>query len=148
VAGKGDHRPALEALASELGVGDAVDFLGFVTEGRKVDLFRRSWVHMLTSPKEGWGIANLEAAACGTANISSDAPGLRDSVVDGVTGLLVPHGDVERLSDAVARLLGDPELRDRMGREGRRFAAGFSWDGSARATEAFLQRLVTHSRER
>jgi glycosyltransferase involved in cell wall biosynthesis len=146
VAGKGDHGPTLERLARELGLGDAVDFLGFVSETQKLELFRRSWANVLTSPKEGWGIANLEAAACGTASVASDAPGLRDSVVDGTTGYLVPHGDVSRLAQRLAGLLQDPDQRDRLGRDARVFAERFSWDSSALATEAFLRRLVTDSR--
>lgn len=146
VGGKGDHEPALKALAAELGLGEAVRFLGFVTEGQKRELFQRSWVHVLASPKEGWGIASLEAAACGTATVASDAPGLRDSVVDGVTGFLVPHGDVPALAAGVGRILGDPELRDRLGRQARAFAEGFSWDVSAQSVEAFLNRVVRRSR--
>jgi glycosyltransferase involved in cell wall biosynthesis len=111
-----------------------------------VELLRRSWANVLTSPNEGWGIANLEAAACGTASVASDAPGLRDSVVDGTTGYLVPHGDVGRLAQRLAGLLQDPDQRDRLGRDARVFAERFSWDSSALATEAFLRRLVTDSR--
>ncbi|HSG08477.1 MAG TPA: glycosyltransferase family 4 protein [Longimicrobiales bacterium] len=145
IAGQGDHRATLERLSRELALGEAVEFLGFVSEVRKIDLFRRSWVHVLTSPKEGWGIANLEAAACGTATVASDAPGLRDSVVDGRTGHLVPHGDVGQLTERLAEFLQDPGKRDRMGAHARLFAERFSWEASALATERFLARLVTHS---
>ncbi len=146
VGGRGDHEPALRGLAEELRLGDAVRFLGFVSEEQKREMFQRAWVHALTSPKEGWGIANLEAAACGTATVASDAPGLRDSVLDGVTGLLVPHGDVAALTGALRRVLGDAELRDRLGRQARSFAEGFSWDASAAAMERFLDRVVRKSR--
>lgn len=145
VGGKGDHGPALQAMAGRLGIADTVDFLGFVSEERKRELFQRSWVHVLASPKEGWGIANMEAAACGTPTVASDAPGLRESVLDGETGFLVPHGDVEALAGVIRRVLDDPELRDRLGRQARRFAESFSWDASADAMEGFLRRVVrTH----
>jgi glycosyltransferase involved in cell wall biosynthesis len=146
VAGKGDHLPALRTLAGQLGVTAQVDFLGWVDDDRKVELFRRSWVHVLTSPNEGWGISNVEAAACGTATVSSDAPGLRESVIDGQTGFLVPHGDVEALAERIGALLADTSLRDRLGREARTFASRFSWQGSAEAMEAFLGRVVRESR--
>lgn len=142
VGGKGDHLRELRALAEELGIADRVDFLGFVSEERKLELFRRSWLHVLTSPKEGWGITNLEAAACGTPTVASDAPGLRDSVVDGRTGFLVPHGDVEALANRIGTLLADPAMRARMGREACAFAARFSWDASALAMESVLLRVV------
>jgi glycosyltransferase involved in cell wall biosynthesis len=138
IAGQGDARPELEKLVAELQVQDRCTFLGFVTDERKRELFRRSWVHVLASPKEGWGISNLEAAACGTATVASDSPGLRDSVRDGTTGFLVPHGDVPALADRIGSILRDSELRDRLGRQAREFAQYFSWERSAVATEEHL----------
>ncbi len=142
VAGTGDAAEPLRALVRELGVGDAVEFRGFVSEEEKRELFRRAWVHVLTSPKEGWGITNLEAAACGTPTIASDSPGLRDSVVDGETGFLVPHGDVARLADRIRLLIGDEALRERLGREARQFAQRFTWEGAATDTESFLTEVA------
>jgi len=142
VAGRGDREKALRALAGRLGLGESVRFLGFVSEERKRRLLRRAWIHVLTSTKEGWGITNLEAAACGTPTVASDTPGLRDSVRHGQTGLLVPHGDVEALARAVARLLDDGRERRRMGAEARRFAEGFSWERSAQRMEEFLRARV------
>ncbi|HEX5631663.1 MAG TPA: glycosyltransferase family 4 protein, partial [Gemmatimonadales bacterium] len=92
IAGGGDHRPALERLTRELGQAEAVRFLGFVSEAEKLQLFRSAWANLFPSPKEGWGITVVEAAACGTPSLASDSPGLRDSVRDGVTGYLVTHG--------------------------------------------------------
>ncbi len=141
IAGKGDDENRLRGIRSKLGLEDEVTFLGFVSEDEKLDLLRRSWVHVLTSPKEGWGITNVEAAACGTPTVASDSPGLRDSVQDGQTGLLVPHGDVAALADALRTLLTDRALRARMGRQARIFAEGLSWDASAaRVRELLLDR--------
>jgi glycosyltransferase involved in cell wall biosynthesis len=142
IAGEGDQRSALEARIRRLGLEDRVQMLGFLPEDAKVDLLRRAWVHVLTSPKEGWGISNIEAAACGTPSVASDAPGLRESVVDGRTGLLVPHGDVGALSDALGRLLSDHALREQMGQQAREFAETYSWQSSADAFEDYLRRLV------
>ena len=142
IAGRGDDQPRLAALRESLGLTEHVEFLGFVAEAEKRDLLRRSWIHVLTSIKEGWGISNLEAAACGTPTIASDVPGLRDSVVDGQTGFLVPHGDVETLSRRIEELLQDEEERTRLGRGARNFAEGFGWDVSARAMEHFLEEQV------
>ena len=138
VAGRGDDQPRLEALRESLGLTEHVDFLGFITEVEKRDLLRKSWIHLLTSANEGWGISNVEAAACGTPTIASDVPGLRDSVLDGETGFLVPHGDVEMLSRRIEELLEDEEKRKRLGVGARSFAEGFGWDASARAMEEFL----------
>jgi glycosyltransferase involved in cell wall biosynthesis len=142
IAGRGDDRPRLEALQKSLGLERHVEFLGFVSEVEKGELLRRCWINLLTSVKEGWGISNLEAAACGTPTIASDVPGLRDSVVDGRSGFLVPHGDVEILSRRIEELLEDDEKRAQMGQGARSFAEGFSWDASARAMEHFLAERV------
>ena len=144
VTGRGDDLPRLEALRETLGLEGQVEFLGFVSELEKRRLLRGSWIHLLTSIKEGWGIANLEAAACGTPTIASDVPGLRDSVVDGRTGFLVPHGDVEALARRIEELLGDEKQRARLGHGARSFAEAFGWDASARAMEQFLQVRVVN----
>ncbi len=147
IAGKGDHREALEKEAAHRGLdADAVQFLGFVSEERKVELLRRAWVHTLTSPKEGWGIANLEAAACGTPTVASDSPGLRDSVLHDRTGLLVPHGNVSALAEALERLLQNRPLRGRMGTEGRAFAEQHGWDRAAGRFGRSVERVVASSR--
>jgi glycosyltransferase involved in cell wall biosynthesis len=145
VGGVGDQLGVLRTLASQRGVAHRVSFLGFVTDEEKRRLLRDSWVHVLTSPKEGWGISNLEAAACGTPTVASDSPGLRESVIDGETGLLVPHGDVPALCEALGALLADADRRREMGRKARTFAEGFSWDASADAFEKTLRRVVAGS---
>lgn len=139
VAGTGDHEPALRAYAERLGLGNAVEFLGFVSEPRKVELLQRAWVHVFTSPKEGWGLTNLEAAACATPSVVSDSPGLRESVLDGRTGWRVPHGDVPALVAALTTALQDAPERARRGQAALEFAAGFTWDRTAREMERALQ---------
>jgi glycosyltransferase involved in cell wall biosynthesis len=145
IVGDGEESAALQAKARALGIEGRAHFLGFIDEERKLEVLRRSWVHVLTSPKEGWGISNLEAAACGTPSVASDSPGLRESVVDGATGLLVPHGDVPALTEALRRLLRDPDLHTRMSRQARAFARRFSWDATTDAVEAALIRVVAGS---
>ena len=142
IAGTGDDRPRLEALAASLDLGRRVRFLGFVSEAEKCALLRRAWIVSLTSPKEGWGITNLEAAACGTPVVASDSPGLRESVLDGRTGFLVKHGDVNALADACDRVIADPALVTRLGTAGRAFAESFTWESAADHTEAHLLQRV------
>ncbi len=142
ICGQGDDRARLEALAATLSLGDAVRFLGFVSEEEKRRLLRQAWAVVFPSPKEGWGITNVEAAACGTPALASDSPGLRESVRHGVTGYLVPHGDSRALADRILALAGDPALVERLGRAGRSFAEGLSWDAAARATVAHVQQSI------
>jgi glycosyltransferase involved in cell wall biosynthesis len=143
IAGTGDYRPRLESLVRELGIESRVRFLGFIPEDSKVTLLRRAWAATLASPKEGWGISNMEAAACGTPVIASDSPGIRESVVNGETGFLVPHGDTAAMAAAMGKLAGSRALVDEMGKAGRRFAEGFSWDRSANETISHLEEVMT-----
>lgn len=142
IAGTGDDRPRLEQLARSLDLGDRVRFLGFISEVEKLAVLRGAWALVFTSPKEGWGITNLEAAACGTPVLASDSPGLRDSVRHGETGYLVPHGDVSALAAAMRSLIDAPGLVASLGRQARAFAESLTWDRAARETEAHLM-LVT-----
>lgn len=139
IAGDGDQRSEIEARVRRLGLGDRVTLLGFISEDQKLQELRSAWIHVLTSVKEGWGISILEAAACGTASVASDSPGLRDAVVHGETGSLVTHGDVPALASALRSLLADPVSRDRMGRRARTLAEALSWDASADGVEAVLR---------
>jgi glycosyltransferase involved in cell wall biosynthesis len=142
IAGRGEWEPHLRRLAARLGIEDRVEFPGFVTEERKRELFRAARANVFVSPKEGWGITNLEAAACATPTVASDSPGLRESVVHGHTGLLVPHGDVGALAAALETLTTNRELAEDLGRHAREFAREFSWDAAAAATEAHLLEIV------
>jgi glycosyltransferase involved in cell wall biosynthesis len=142
VAGSGDHRPALERAARRAGVAAAVEFLGFVSEERKLELYRRSWAVVLPSLKEGWGITNLEAAGCGTPALAADNSALRESVRDGETGFLFPTGDARALAAAMDRLAGDAALRERLGRGARAFAESLSWERTAQETESHLMAVA------
>lgn len=146
IAGAGDYRPALERLAASLDLGDRVRFLGRVSEQEKLSLLRRAWALVFASPKEGWGITNLEAAACGTPVVASNSPGIRESVRDGDTGYLVPHGDVRGMAVAMRRLAVDRALVERLGAQARGFAETFTWERAADETERHLERVIATGR--
>ena len=141
VAGKGSARASLEETTARLDLADRVRFAGFVPDDEKRELLSKSWVHALTSPKEGWGITSVEASACGTPTVASDSPGLRETVRHRETGLLVPHGDVDALAAALARLL-EPAARDEMGRAARTMAETFTWERAADAFERLLESVA------
>jgi glycosyltransferase involved in cell wall biosynthesis len=146
IAGAGDYRAALERLAASLDLGDRVRFLGRVSEQEKLSLLRRAWALVFASPKEGWGITNLEAAACGTPVVASNSPGIRESVRDGDTGYLVPHGDVRAMAAAMGRLAVDRSLVERLGAQARGFAETFTWERAAEETERHLERVLATGR--
>jgi glycosyltransferase involved in cell wall biosynthesis len=143
IAGTGDYRVDLERLAAELDLGTAVTFHGFVTEAQKMTLLRQTWGNLFPSPKEGWGITIVEAAACGTPSLASNSPGLRDSVRHGETGFLVPHGDVDALAERMLELAGSPQLVAKLGRAARCFAETLTWERAATATADHLQDLIS-----
>ncbi len=142
IAGAGEFRAELEQLAGTLGVGNRVRFLGRIDETAKIALLRRAWATLFASPKEGWGITNLEAAASGTPVIASNSPGIRESVRHGETGFLVPHGDVAAMAASMRNLSGERALVEHLGVAARRFAEGFTWQRAADETEAHLREVV------
>jgi glycosyltransferase involved in cell wall biosynthesis len=142
IAGAGDYRPELEQLAQSLDLGSRVRFLGRISEQEKLALLRRAWALVFASPKEGWGITNLEAAACATPVVASNSPGIRESVRDGETGFLVPHGDTRAMGAAMRRLAESRELVERFGATARTFAESFTWERAADETERHLRRVA------
>ena len=146
VLGSGDYGPELRRLTSRMGLDDSVAFEGFVPQDRKLHWLRRAWAAVFPSEKEGWGLTVIEANACGTPVIASDSEGLRDSVRDGETGILVPHGDLEALAGAMARLSSDPELRSDLGGNGLEWAGSFDWDSTARRMLQMMEETAESGR--
>lgn len=127
VIGGGWWADNLRAHAHNLDIADAVTFHGHVDERRKHELLAHAWVHVLPSRKEGWGLAVIEAAQHGVPTIGyRSSRGLTDSIVDGVTGVLVD--DVTQLATATGELLTDPAARTVMGEKARARAREFSWE--------------------
>lgn len=146
IVGSGGEEDHLKSKAAELGIAGRVTFHGFATLERKIDIVRRAWVVVCPSIKEGWGLTNIEANACGTPVICADVPGLRDSARHEQTGLLYPYGDIAALTDRVRRMLSDHDLRKRLARGALEWAARFSWDHAADETEKLLTQIVAGDR--
>ncbi|MFH2036189.1 MAG: glycosyltransferase family 4 protein [Candidatus Zixiibacteriota bacterium] len=140
IVGAGDYRPYLENLAGTLKIRDHVDFPGFVSLEEKVEILRRSHVAVYPSSKEGWGLTNIEANACGTTVIAANSPGLRDSVVQDRTGYLYEYGNISQLAEKLEHLLGDSENRARLEKGGLEWVKKFNWDSAA---DEFLEILKT-----
>jgi glycosyltransferase involved in cell wall biosynthesis len=145
IVGGGWWQQRLVDHADELGIGDLVTFHGHVDDDTKHLVVQRSWVHLLPSRKEGWGLAVVEAAQHGVPTIGyRSSGGLNDSIIDGVTGLLVDdHADLVR---RLAELLGDPVLREQLGRKAQLRSGDFSWGQSAQAMRGVLD--AVHSGRR
>ena len=109
-----------ESELKEIAVSGVVDFLGALDDVRSA--LANSSVFVLPSYREGTPRAVLEAMSCGRAIITTDAPGCRETVIDGVNGYLVPVKNVERLVEAMEKFILHPELIHKMGKESRRIA--------------------------
>jgi glycosyltransferase involved in cell wall biosynthesis len=137
IAGSGDAEKELMALVNELDLEDSVTFRGHVDEEEKAELLGNAWVFVSPSLKEGWGITVIEANACGTPAIAYDAPGLRDSIRNEETGLLVKENrDVRALAEAIVKVLSNNSLKNDLSEKASKWAKNFDWDRSA---EEFLK---------
>jgi D-inositol-3-phosphate glycosyltransferase len=97
---------------------------------------------LMPSYNESFGLAGLEAQACGTGVIASAAAGLASVVRDGVSGFLVNQQDPALYADRMRRVLEEPGLSERLGRSGRRLAERFSWQRTAMELLAHFQALT------
>ncbi len=137
VVGDGGCEAELRAEADRLGLSDRVSFAGFVPEQTKHEYLASAWVHLVPSVKEGWCLVVNEAGCHGVPTIGYRAAGgLRESVVDGVSGVLVD--DLDEMTDITARLLDHVATREAMGGAAVRHAASLSWSASVRSFAAVL----------
>jgi glycosyltransferase involved in cell wall biosynthesis len=130
ICGEGYERHALESLRAELGANEWLRLPGHVEDDELVDWYRRAWVVASSSQREGWGMTLTEAGACGTPAVATAIAGHTDAVVDGDSGLLVD--DVDDLTGALARALGDDVLRSRLSRGAFARSRWFTWGATAR----------------
>ncbi len=150
VIGDGSLRTGVEELAGAYGVGDAVRFLGAVSDEQRNAWFRRT--HLLAMPSrlpaggfagEGFGIVFLEAGAYGKPVVAGNVGGALDSVSDGESGLLIDPLDPLAVAEAITRLLLDPALARRLGEAGQRRAQKLSWPLIAGRIESVLLELIS-----
>jgi phosphatidyl-myo-inositol dimannoside synthase len=117
--GDGDDRPRLESLAAERGVSDRVRFLPRVTPDELMSSYAHCTLFALPSRGEGFGLVFLEAMACGKPVIGGAHGGTPEVIEGGVSGILVPHGDLDALQRAIEFLLSDPGRAARIGEQGQ-----------------------------
>ena len=122
-------------LADEIarrGLQGRVRVHGFVDEPTKARLYQQAWLHITASASEGWSLTVMEAALCGTPSAALAVGGLRESIVDGQTGVLA--SSPTELQRKVAELMSDSELRERLGAAARERALTFTWERTASIT--------------
>ncbi len=129
MAGKGGLKGFLQELANELGVAERVEFVGFVEHSKVADMLRSFDVFVQPSVcEESFGVAVLEASACGAAVVATRVGGVSEVCLDGQTGIMVEPNDEDALADAIITLANDNEKKIRMGKAGREFAVeNYNW---------------------
>ncbi len=142
VVGTGDYLDDLKSLAADLKMEKHIEFTGFVSEEKKVEIMRRAHLLVYPSLKEGWGLTNIEANACGTPVLASRVPGLRDSVDEGVSGLLFERDDLAEFTAKITAILGDKQLREKLEKGAISHAAKFSWDKTAELCEEIVFKIL------
>lgn len=137
LVGTGEDRAMLEALAGRLGLTDRVHFLGALDHKALPVLLSAADVMVLPSASEGLANAWVEALACGTPLVISDAGGARELVVDDRTGRIVTR-DPTAITSAIAGLLADPPAQETVAAQ----AAGFSWEANGAALAEYYERML------
>ncbi len=138
IAGSGDQEQHLRSLAESKKITGA-QFLGFVNDATKVDLLQRSWVFATPTSVEGWGLVVLEAAACGTPTVGFNVAGIREAIVPGKSGLLVPeNGD---FAQTLLRILQDETLRQTLASGALAHSENFSWSAMTQKELDLLEKV-------
>lgn len=132
----------LLALCDELSLGDQVRFVGSQPQEQLPCYYAAADIVAMPSLYESFGLVAVEAMACGTPVVASRVGGLAYTVQDGHSGRLVPERDPAALAEALQSLLGDPDLRQRMGHQAAIQARRFSWPAVADLIEQIYANLV------
>lgn len=132
----------LRSLAASLGVGPDVELVGPQTREQLAALMRAATLVLVPSHSETYGLVALEAAASGVPVVATRTGGLEESVIDGVTGVLLPDWDPAVWAAAITALLTSPGERARLGAGGRAHALSRTWSDVAAATVACYQRIL------
>ena len=144
LVGTGPDWEASKTIAHDLGITDQVSFLGDRLD--VPDLLADSQIFVLSTHYEGAPISILEAMRCGLPIIATEVNGIPEQVADGVTGLLVPHQDVDALAAAISSLVNDPQRRQQMGVAGnQKFAREFTVEQMVEKTELLYRSILDNN---
>ena len=150
IVGEGPEQSSLVQLVQDLQLSDAVRFLNSVSAADLPELYRRASIYVMPSREEyhtgsveGFGIVYLEASASGLPVVAARSGGAAEAVIEDETGLLVPPDDPPALAKALARLLNDSALRQRLGSNGRSWVENeMNWDRVGRQFMSIIDRAL------
>jgi len=137
-----DYKKRLDDLINIYSLNKNIVFFGYVSEKEKKELLSKSYAMVITSIREGWGLVVTEANLLGIPVIGYDVPGLRDSILNGKTGLLCENGDIISLAKKILYLIENKEMRNKLGENARIFSNNFNWDKSATIFLKHLSNII------
>ncbi len=143
IVGDGPEQGRLTALRNELGISDRIIFAGHVPNSQLAAYNNACDLFVMPSREESFGVAAVEAMACGKPVVGTTAGGLSETIEDGQTGLLVPPDNVDQLAQTITRVLRDKTLSARLGQNGRRkVEIDYNWINVARQTVALYEDVL------
>jgi len=142
VVGTGDALETTRHMVMQRRWDEWVVFYGFADERTKSELLSRAWVFATPTSKEGFGLTVIEANAHRLPAVGFDVPGIRDSIRDGYSGLLVKEQSAHALSRALDRIVSDDGLREKLSWGAAQWARRFSWDAVTDVIEGLIKRCV------
>lgn len=136
IAGRGNFSEVKE-LSDELNLD--TELHREIDEDQKLDILQKANVFVTPSMKEGWGITVIEANRCGTPAIAYNVSGLRDSIVNNESGLLVESGNIEEIAAAIIKVLKENEFQEKLSKNAFEWSKNFSWDKSAKEFDDIIR---------
>lgn len=136
------YRKELEKTIQELKMQKKVTFFNYVSDAKKFNLLKKSWVLIHPSIKEGWGLTVIEAASQGTPTVAYDIAGLRDSIVDKKTGVLVSDKTPKQLAKNTVMVLEDKILYNTLSKNAYQWSKKFTWEDASNKSLAIIKRSI------
>ena len=145
IYGDGWQKDELQNLINKNKMGDKIKLCGYVKNDQLPEILNRFDVFCSNSNinSESFGVAAVEAMACGVPVIVSDADGFKEVVENKVTGLIVPKGDIEAIAEAMYYMIFNKEERENFGNEGvKRVQKFYNWDDNVSTMEDVLKKMI------
>lgn len=145
IVGREESRGYLKKLqdkVKDLNISKKIMFYGYVSEEKKFDLLKRAWVLIHPSIKEGWGLTVIEAASQGTPTVAYDISGLRDSIIDGKTGLLTDNKTAAGLTKKIMILFNNPSQYKTLSKNASLWSKKFNWEDSTKESLNLINNLI------
>jgi len=141
IAGYGNAENDIKKLVRKLNLPKNVKFFGHVSENKKIQLLQKSWLFVSPSIREGWNLSLLEANSCGTPGIAFNVPGLKNSIINNKTGILIPNNNTKMLNNKIIFLLKNKRLLKYLSKNALKWSCNFSWEKTYKNFNLFLKNL-------